>query len=427
MSDNTSQVFPIVSDTACLLKWAWSTVFLSLGTTSSCHRCDHDQVPAGQFDTFHNTPRKLLSREIMRRGEWPQAGCQYCQKIESAGGMSDRQFQLVMNQQETRVPVELLSDPTANAVTPTVMEMYFTNTCNMACLYCGPHFSSLWQKENEKHGLFHQDGIHLSSNNKHAGDYDQRLQEFWNWFEKNHLNIRFFHVLGGEPFYQDELIQLLDFFETHPNPHLQLVLVSNLKVGNKKFRSIIDRMMDLKQRGHLLRIQITGSLDCWGPQQEFVRWGLDLQEWTENFEYILSQDIIVNINGAISSLTVKTMPEYIEKINYWNQLKKDLGFTGPASYISYSFMTVTSPTDHMRPDIFGPGVFDEDFQKILAAMPTDTDKQRHDKEHMAGIARQIAAAPRNDRAITGLKTYLNEISRRRGTDWKPLFPWLDQL
>ena len=31
--------FPIKTKTACQYKWTWSTVFLSTGTSSSCHRC----------------------------------------------------------------------------------------------------------------------------------------------------------------------------------------------------------------------------------------------------------------------------------------------------------------------------------------------------------------------------------------------------
>jgi hypothetical protein len=45
---------------------------------------------------------------------------------------------------------------------------------------------------------------------------------------------------------------------------------------------------------------------------------------------------------------------------------------------------------------------------------------------MEGISKQIAAAPRNAVVINGLKDYLTEIDRRRGTSWPELFPWLNQ-
>ena len=45
---------------------------------------------------------------------------------------------------------------------------------------------------------------------------------------------------------------------------------------------------------------------------------------------------------------------------------------------------------------------------------------------MMGIIQQIEAGPRNPKMIEELKVYLTEMDRRRDTDWRTLFPWLDQ-
>jgi hypothetical protein len=180
-------------------------------------------------------------------------------------------------------------------------------------------------------------------------------------------------------------------------------------------------MIALKDAGKLKRIQITGSLDCWGPQQEYVRWGLDLAEYTANMEYMLSKDITICINAAVNALSIKTMPEYFEKINYWNQLKKDLGFKW--DHINWSCTSVPSP-GYMKPDIFGPDVFRDDIERTLSIMPEDNEQQCNIKEHFRGIAAKIASRPKNPEAIENLKIYLTEMDRRRGTDWTALFPWL---
>ena len=133
---NNQQIFPIKSDTGCLLKWAWSSVYLNQGTSSSCHRTDQQPIPPDNFESFHNLPNKIEARQMMLRGEWPQGGCQYCEKIEGAGGMSDRQYQLHAGHDQDRTPHELFEDPTALEVVPTILEVYFSNVCNMACLYC---------------------------------------------------------------------------------------------------------------------------------------------------------------------------------------------------------------------------------------------------------------------------------------------------
>lgn len=417
------KVFPIESSTACLLKWAWSTVYLGQGTSSSCHRTDQAAIPLNDFASFHNLPNKIRAREMMRRGEWPQEGCQYCEKIELAGGMSDRQYQLHAGHDQDRTPEELFVDPETNEVVPTILEVYFNNTCNMACLYCGSHFSTKWEEENRRFGAFKQGNVQFGWNTPANPNYEQQLADFWQYLHDHdrYKHIRYYQILGGEPFYQPEFETSIKFWEEHPNPELTFNMITNLKVAPKKFRSYIDRFEDMVNTGKLKRLQITGSIDAWGPQEEYVRWGLDLTEWTENWEYLLDKDwVVMCVNSAISALTIKTADELVRRINAWNDRRN------PWNPISYSFMSVMTPPE-MVPDILGPGVFEADFDRILAEMRESTPSERSAKEHMAGIKQQVCAGPKNSERIADLKVYLTEIDRRRGTDWTKLFPWLVEL
>lgn len=419
------QIFPIKSDTACLLKWTWSTVFLNIGTTSSCHRVNHDKITVDTFDSFHNTPRKIATREMMRQGEWPKAGCEYCQKIEEAGGVSDRQFQLSSMHYE--VPDELLEDNSTNVVTPKILEVYFSNTCNMSCLYCGPHFSSMWEAENNRFGNFQNKQILLKTTEQVGfnKEYDQMREKFFQWLEKHGHGLQDLHILGGEPFHQPELEMCLDFFEKFPAPNMRFTLISNLKVNPNKFKNIINKMIKLKQDKKIKELQITGSLDCWGPQQEYIRYGLDLNEYTANMEYLLDKDIVLCVNAAINALSIKTMPEYIAKINEWNTIRLASWNNDPKRKISFSFMTANAPP-YMMPDIFVPGLFKNEFEQILNLMPRDTDYQNQNYEHMTGIYKQVDTTPANNDMIETLKIYLDEIDRRRNTNWRSLFPWLEE-
>ena len=418
----TNRIFPIKTETSCLLKWAWSTVFLSQGTSSSCHRTNQTPIPPDNFESFHNLPNKIRAREQMLQGEWPQEGCQYCEKIEKAGGTSDRQYQFDAGHDVDQTPIELFSDPTAVEIVPTILEIYFSNTCNMACLYCGSHFSSKWEEENKKFGTYKKGLVGFAWKDKQNINYNSMLVDFWAYLEKNnnYLRLRQYQIAGGEPFYQKEFEQSIDFWESHPNPELTFNMITNLKVKPEKFREYINRFENLVASGKIKRLQISSSLDAWGPQQEYVRWGLDLNEWVENFEYLLDKPFVQQcINSAINPLTIKTMPELITRLKDWND-RKILNHK-----ITHSFMSVMEPL-WMDPAIFGAGVFEEDFAKIIDAMPKDTDDDCAVLDHMEGIGRQIANAPRNVAAINGLKDYLTEIDRRRGTNWKELFPWLDQ-
>ena len=417
------QVFPIKTDTGCLLKWAWSTVYLNQGTSASCHRTDQQPIPPDNFASFHNLPNKIEARQMMLRGEWPQGGCQYCEKIETAGGMSDRQYQLHARHDHDRTPHELFEDPATLEVVPTILEVYFNNVCNMACLYCGSHFSTKWEEENRRFGVFTQGNVNFGYNTQSNPNYERMLADFWRYLEEKdrYKHIRYYQILGGEPFFQDEFDISIDFWESHPNPELTFNIITNLKVPPKKFRAYIDRFGKMVEAGALKRLQITGSIDAWGPQEEYVRWGLDLAEWTENWEYLLDKDwVVMCVNSAVSALTIKTAPELVEKINEWNDRRN------PWNPISYSFMSVMTPPE-MVPDIFGPGVFEQDFTRLLAAMRERNPSEVSAKEHMRGIMKQIVAGTRNAERIADLKVYLTEIDRRRGTSWPELFPWLIEL
>jgi hypothetical protein len=182
----------------------------------------------------------------------------------------------------------------------------------------------------------------------------------------------------------------------------------------------MERLGRMVEQKKIRGVQISSSLDAWGPEQEYVRWGLDLKEWQTNFEFIMTLPWVTQcINSAISSLTVKRTCDLVERLRDWNNSRNE------STQIHYSFMTTTFPLI-LDPAIFGAGVFDQDFEELLAIMPERTHHERSAREHMAGIAKQVANTPRDTDKIQGLIEYLDEIDRRRDTNWRELFLWLDR-
>ena len=216
----SKKIFPIKAKTACLLKWTWSNIYFDTGTSASCHRTQKYPIDPNNFDDFHNLPQKIKAREMMLGGEWPQAGCQYCQRVEERGGASDRQVNLNNYDNIYLAPEELLKNNTETHVTPKIIEVWFSNTCNMSCVYCGPQFSSLWDEEIRRFGPIatNSDKIAVSSNQQ----YDKMVSNFWNYLDTNerYKELRRYHILGGEPFLLKELDDSINFWNDHPNPDL---------------------------------------------------------------------------------------------------------------------------------------------------------------------------------------------------------------
>lgn len=401
--------FPIKTDTACQLKWSWSTLYLSNGQTASCHRTGWGEINKTNFDQFHNTEKKLKERQDMLAGKWPEQSCQYCKKIEQAGGTSDRKLHLLIPNQ---YPQELDIDPTAISVNPTVLEVFVNNVCNLSCLYCLPGLSSKINQENIKFGRFEKNGVILEAENNQSLEL---IEKFWEWMKNKSLGLKRFNILGGEPFYQTEFYQLLDYFETTAHPNLELGIVTNLAIASTKLEAICERFKKLLTNKKLKRIDITCSIDCWGAEQEYVRYGLDLLQWEKNFEYLLTKKwITLNINQTISVLTIKTMPELLSKLQEWRKIRT----------VGHFFSAVSPGPSYMIPTIMGKDVFKLDFEKILSKMPDNTQQYKIAKEYMQGIINEVNQSQTNIVEISKLKTYLDEKDRRRGTSWQTVFPWL---
>jgi organic radical activating enzyme len=372
--------FPIKSEKACLLKWAWSTVFLQSGTSSSCHRVIKHAIDPDQFDNFHNLPEKIQARELMLQGSWPGAGCEYCKDVEDAGGVSDRLSQLDRLVDIKLIPPELLENPSATAVTPTILEVYFKNTCNMACVYCGPHFSSRWVDENKKFGSLYEKNNSTYqfsvAEEQHNPHYTKMLDGLWNFLKTNDnaKKIRRYHILGGEPFLLDELDQSIAFWDEYGHPNLVINIITNINIPHERFVRYINKFESLSKKNKISKLSLTASLDCWSIEQEYVRYGLSLSLWEKNFEFLLNKPWIdVSINSAISALTIKSMPALIKKINQWNENQLDVVNDDGSSYstkIWHSFNT-SGMQDNLY--IFAGDTFKADFEEILDLMPVSSE------------------------------------------------------
>ena len=404
--------FPIKTATACNSKWTWSTIWLNKGKTSSCHRVDSVPIDPDNFANFHNLPKKIADRELMLKGEWPTGGCEYCQKIEVAGGHSDRQHN---NNIGGYVPIELAIDPTATHVTPRIVEIFAQNTCNFNCVYCAEDLSSQIQNENKKFG--HINGVErvpIISKPQTIEYFDQ----FINWLEENIQNLMRLHLLGGETFIQHDMMErVFDIIERKPNSDLQLNIFSNFNAPEKYWVDYTNRIKDYCKAGNLGRFDLTCSIDCWGPQAEYVRHGLDLDILENRLAWAAEQSedwLYLNVNQTVSSMTIKTMPGLIEKINKYNQHR----------HIGHYFMFVDGYT-FQHPDVFDYSMWAGDFNNILSIMRNDTVEDKETLERMVGLQKRLQNTCKQDsQKITQLHNYLDELDRRRGTDWRSLFPYL---
>jgi hypothetical protein len=409
-------IFPIRTQTSCQSKWAWSTIWLNQLSTSSCHRVNNVSFTLEEFDNFHNLPKKLNDRKLMLDGQWPRGGCEYCRDMEAVGAFSDRQHNIDIR---GLTPPELLQDPTATVVSPTLVEIFAQNTCNFACVYCNANLSSKIEQENIKFGHFESNNVSIPIVQTPTVAAQEYFKKFISWLDKNIKNLRRLHLLGGETFLQHELMNnVLDVIERNPNSKLQFCMFSNLNVPDKYWNTYLARIKDLQHAEHIEVFDLTASIDCWGPESEYVRHGLDLNKFENRLAWAAQQGdwLRIHINQTITAMTMRTMADLIKKISQYSDQK----------HIGHYFSWFVGHDTYQHPKNWGWDMWEQDAKNIMSVMPTKTPAHHEAIDRMVGMLKYLEKTARyNYQEIDRFKVYFDEIDRRRGTNWRSLFAYLD--
>lgn len=308
----------------CGAKWGNSTLWLNSGETSSCHLPPVHKMDAEQVSNdpakLHNTDHKIKMRELMQQGHKPSE-CDYCWKIESMGPdyLSDRVFKSL---QFTHEEMQDWFDQPADArIIPPTLEVMFDRTCNFACSYCNANFSTTWEKDIKKFGhydletsgggAFKHDG---TTNNCYEKSENPFIKAFWEWWPELSKQLRVLRITGGEPLMNVDVWKLIDMF-AEEKYEFELGINSNL--GAKK--AIIDRLIE--SSFNINKLTIFTSMETTGAQAEYIRDGLDYEQWKNNVERILSESNVkrVVVMMTINALCLFNITDFMDQVMVWKQ------------------------------------------------------------------------------------------------------------
>jgi len=396
--------FPIDTPTACRWKWAWSSLYLNNGTTSSCHRASSSKINVDNFDTFHNTPEKISARKTMLDGKWPAGGCEYCQRIENAGGTSDRIYQ----SSKPGIPPELAKDPNETSVTPVELEVFINNICNLKCIYCSGLYSSTIAAEDAKFSTqlrsFVNEPYQTPSNDALL------FEKFIIWYEQNGNTLQRLNILGGEPLYQKKFYTLLEIIEQQKNTNLELSITTNLMAPQRyleQFHEIGNRMLRNKS---VKRIDLLCSVEGLGSGQEYVRNGFETEQWKQNFEHFLYKSYFNMM--FLSTVNILVIDDMLALAQQWLEWKEHKN-------IFWSLHDVLPESSCLNLSHYNSNLYEEKLQNVIDLIDNTTSADLLD-----GIVQKSKSQPVNLEKYKQLLLFLNEVDRRRNTNWRTTFPWL---
>lgn len=441
-----------VSPSMCLAKWLQVSLHLTNGKTHSCyhppvHSIDKQELIT-KFSALHNTKQKKKERALMLQGKKPK-GCNYCWKIEDSGqNYSDRHYRSLEPWAKNRFN-EVVQNGADYDVTPSYVEVNFNQACQFKCSYCSPHLSSAWADEIKSHGAYpviphaHNDIKSLKDKGLWpiTGKQDNPyVTAFWKWWPSLYPKLKVFRMTGGEPLIDHNTFRVLDYIEKHPHPDLELAITTNLCPPKKMMERFCAQLKNILKEKKIRRCMIFPSIDTWGKQAEYIRHGLNIDQFESNVKFLLKEipEVLISFIVTVNALTPFHLKDLLEKILEW---QKESFYTHNHNYrrIFFDLPYLQSPAWQAL-NILPKNLVTNHFEQCLDFMEKNlvniqakkyygfSDFQIKKMKTLIGI---VKASQINKEQLTKNKInfykFFNEHDLRRNTDFIKTFPELESF
>lgn len=433
------QVLDPISQSFCAAKWYNATIWLGSGMTTSCHhppahRVDADLVLANPR-LLHNTDQKKADRRQMLAGERPP-GCEYCWKIEDIGrdNISDRVYKSKI------YPIEALHEasgiPVDQDVNLRTLEIAFDRTCQFACSYCNPAFSSTWVRDIRRNGPYqnlvsdgrnHFTHDHAAAQLYDYGENNPYIDAFFRWWESDlHRTLQELRITGGEPLMSGHTWRLIDWFrDNQGRSTTRLAINSNLGPQTDVYR-LIDSTQGIP-------VEIYTSQESVGKQAEYIRDGLDYPLWRQNVQALLDAGITVHVMCTINALCLTTLPELLNELIEWKRThgRERVNFT--LNILRFpSFQSALVLPHSLRNE------FREDLEQWLVSHRGRSYLHEHEINHTQRLIDYLDVVKTPHREAFDLpklhndfRQFYSQYDQRRGKNFSQYFPklkaWYDSI
>lgn len=434
----------------CLAKWSQVTMHLGTGMTHSCHHPSPHKIPLKEIErnpsALHNTSFKKRKRKEMLEGQRPDE-CNFCWNVEdNSNSFSDRVFK--SSEPWALQDFEKIKDSNwRDDFNPRYVEVSFGNTCNFACAYCGPQYSSKWVEEIEKYGGYNTEHKFNNIDNikarnempyKHS-EQNPYIDAFWKWWPNLYRDLHTFRITGGEPLLSKDTFKVLEYIQKHHerNSNISLAINTNLGVPDALIDKFITIAKDLCENNKVRELIIFTSVEATGKQAEYTRYGLDYDKFWNNVDKILTElpKVTINVMSTFNALSVFTYDELIDKVF---EVKKK-----HANKQRYWISAIQLDTSYLRwPTFLSVKILEEESKQLILksaekALYLGMKKFDHDNYGFSNI--EIQKIKRlYDYAIGTTQfdagkyrkefvSFVDQYDERRGTDFVGTFPQLEEF
>jgi hypothetical protein len=368
----------------------------------------------------------------MLAGERP-AGCEYCWKIEDMGvdAVSDRVYKSKI------YPIEVLNEayqthPQAD-INLRTLEIAFDRTCQFACSYCNPAFSSTWVRDIHRNGPYvdlvsdgrnHFTHEHEAAQLYRFGERNPYVEAFFAWWETDlHRTLQELRITGGEPTMSGELWKLIDWFKTNKGKsQTRLAINSNLGMDRLKLFEFRDALKDIPH------VEIYTSNEAYGAQAEYIRDGLDYDLWMHNVQELLEHDHIraVHVMCTINALCLDSLDVFLDQLI---RLKKVYG----RERVNFTLNILRFPS-FQSPLVLPESIKQDYAQRLTAWLDQHRDQDymhEHEINHAERLVNYLAQVktPHSEafdmpKLLNDFRQFYTQYDQRRNKNFAETFPSL---
>lgn len=251
----------------CVLPWtgfimeADGTIKNCVASTSKLGNVNNDTIENILAD-LPNCMHKTFMKEGIKIG-----ACETCYKQEQNQNQQNIISSRIYYRRELRSVPLTTYDSGFNLYH---VDVRWSNTCNLACVYCGPVNSSKWAEE-------------LGQVPQLSEEAKQHTKEY---IFKHAHQLKNVYLAGGEPLLMKENLEFLELL-LEVNPDVQLRINTNLSVIGTKIFDIICKFKN---------VHWIVSVESMGKQFDYIRYGSDWEIFLENLNLIKTFDHKISFN-----------------------------------------------------------------------------------------------------------------------------------
>jgi organic radical activating enzyme len=426
------------SESFCAAKWYNATIWLGSGMTTSCHHPPAHRVPVEEAQqnprALHNSAQKKQDRAQMLAGERPP-GCEYCWKIEDMGrdAVSDRVYKSKI------YPIEALNEafntPADRDINLRTLEIAFDRTCQFACSYCNPAFSSTWVNDIKKHGAY--EGLVSDGRNHFTHTHDSAqlytfnqtnpyVDAFFAWWETDlHRTLQELRITGGEPLMSGYTWKLIEWFKTNQGKsNTRLAINSNLGFDEVKLTEFIEAVKPLPH------VELYTSMEATWAQAEYIRDGLDYHQWLDNVQALVESGAVksVHVMCTINALCLDSLVAHLDTMLEIKELHGRDAVNFTLNILRFpSFQSALVLPDHLRTR------YRLELEQWLFTNRNNPFLHEHEINHTQRLIDylDVVKTPHSDTferpaLLNDFVKFYQQYDQRRGKDFAAAFPNLTE-